>query len=482
MSICAQFSNCPDENKITIISECGTVLDLCLDNYVLEPGQQMIVMDVFSNDIELFDACASKIITNIGPDVGTVVRIRDFPDNGLELYGTTFDKPTEYDECLHVYIAATPDGVIFDQYEYETKVSDNCINYPDYCESGAAVGKIWTIYARYIGAKDVKKVEVYENKGQTSTIFTTYNKNLSTGDYFFIDGTSLPNNQTEWGYKFYFADNSAEVVDVHTSCSAPIFGLPHPAINNGSNWVTDPNRTPLLLPISGCISPGNGGQTPGPSEACSTVAPNEDFGRQGIKTREEVSTQSSDITTVTIIRNTILPLRLSEFSVYSKPGANVIQWTIESAKDEFEMILEKSNDGVNFYPKKSFVNIALETYTFYDNDIAKKDHYYRIKSISVNGINTYSTVKYIEREVESTITIHPNPTKGLLELSIYSNQLDIISSINIFDMAGRRLYHQNIGQTSKQLDLKSLGLTSGIYILEASSENGLSKIDRIIIQ
>jgi hypothetical protein len=100
----------------------------------------------------------------------------------------------------------------------------------------------------------------------------------------------------------------------------------------------------------------------------------------------------------------------------------------------------------------------------------------------VNGYITYSTVKYIEREVESTITIHPNPTKGFLELSIYSNQLDRISNINIFDMAGRQLYSQNIGQTSKQLDLKSMGLTSGIYILEASSENGLSKIDRIIIQ
>jgi len=462
-------SGCLDPNPQSITTICGTTVDICLDNYVLEPGQQMIVMDVFLNDLELFDPCASEIITD--PKKGKVFRVEDFPRT---VDGVYYEKPDGFDDCLHVYIAATANGTLNDEYDYQIIINEECPTIPDYCQSGSeANGKIWTIYSKYVGP-NVDSLEVYNKKGQSSTIFATYNTALSNGDYFFIDGTELPNNQTEWVYKFFLSNNGGtKDVQIHTSCSEFIFGVTYPSLND-----------PMIIPMSGCVSPSNGGQTPGPSEPCNLTPPNLSNTRDFIDTREEViySTQSSDITTVTILRETILPLRLSEFSVFDQDEANVVQWTVESAKDEFEMILEKSNDGVYFNPIKAFANITLQTYTFYDKDISHKDHYYRIKSVSLNGDVSYSDIKYIEREVNSTIRMYPNPTNGVLEISLISNDIDNISQINLYDMAGRRVHTNNMNAIFKRLDLKSLGFSSGVYIMEAQSDNGLRKIERIIIQ
>lgn len=77
------------------------------------------------------------------------------------------------------------------------------------------------------------------------------------------------------------------------------------------------------------------------------------------------------------------------------------------------------------------------------------------------------------------IKIFPNPTKGVVNISIpnYSGNLNV----TVFDVNGRSVFSNNTDFSSERsLDLQ--GLQSGFYIIKLNGENGLSHSEKIILQ
>lgn len=82
-------------------------------------------------------------------------------------------------------------------------------------------------------------------------------------------------------------------------------------------------------------------------------------------------------------------------------------------------------------------------------------------------------------ETINTINIYPNPTKGIVNVTIpnYTGNLNIA----VYDINGRNVY-SNSGDFSIEKSLNLDGLQSGFYIIKLNGENGLTHSQKIVLQ
>ncbi len=78
---------------------------------------------------------------------------------------------------------------------------------------------------------------------------------------------------------------------------------------------------------------------------------------------------------------------------------------------------------------------------------------------------------------KSGFSIYPNPAKS--EFFIKSNQNNIISEVELFDLTGKLLLTQTIDNAQS---ISTSGLTSGIYLVSATTKMGIQAITKLIIE
>jgi subtilisin family serine protease len=100
----------------------------------------------------------------------------------------------------------------------------------------------------------------------------------------------------------------------------------------------------------------------------------------------------------------------------------------------------------------------------------KVDAYNAMKSLEqvTNVINTENSLD---------IDIYPNPNHGHFWIKTKGEKL---GSITILDASGRRLYQERIETHSKQINLNSLSLTTGVYFIETIQGKKM-QVNKLII-
>ena len=78
----------------------------------------------------------------------------------------------------------------------------------------------------------------------------------------------------------------------------------------------------------------------------------------------------------------------------------------------------------------------------------------------------------------SSITLHPNPAKE--EVTITYSDLELTTSVEIYDLMGRSLSQQSIRNTSGSLTISLNNYPSGIYIMVFRSEKGIITQKKLI--
>ena len=98
--------------------------------------------------------------------------------------------------------------------------------------------------------------------------------------------------------------------------------------------------------------------------------------------------------------------------------------------------------------------------------IVKELHIKQDASVGINEINNLNK-----------ISIYPNPTSGLVNIS--SNQP--IANIEVFDVTGKLVYNQqnNTKQTNTEIDLSAL--SNGIYFIHAEAANGKLSNSKVVV-
>jgi hypothetical protein len=106
------------------------------------------------------------------------------------------------------------------------------------------------------------------------------------------------------------------------------------------------------------------------------------------------------------------------------------------------------------------------------------DDGYQLTAIVAQGITALAVglVKQAEIEESGGLTLWPNPTKGLLNVSVANGQT--IQSMQVLDLSGHRL----LQPATITPTLNASGLASGTYVLEVQTSQGQSLRRRFIRQ
>jgi len=86
----------------------------------------------------------------------------------------------------------------------------------------------------------------------------------------------------------------------------------------------------------------------------------------------------------------------------------------------------------------------------------------------------------IEPNIISTasVSIYPNPLKGMLHVSFTGNDMNV--KVSVLDLNGRVLIEKILSKNSGQIDVS--GLQAGIYVLKTTTSNSKSEYTKFIIK
>ncbi|MEI6508790.1 MAG: YCF48-related protein [Bacteroidota bacterium] len=187
---------------------------------------------------------------------------------------------------------------------------------------------------------------------------------------------------------------------------------------------------------------------------------------------------------------TLLPVKLISFTAEEGKKIVNLNWQTASELNNDYFEIERSFDGLHFEvigkAKGNGTTNAVHSYQFTDVsllDYARSDKldmtntkpqtsntlYYRLKQFDFDGKFEYTKIVSVQigKETFNDVKIIPNPSNGEFDVSL-SN---IISSIEVFDVVGNKIYSSTPNSNSTKINLSNFG--KGIYFIKCNSENSV---------
>ena len=169
------------------------------------------------------------------------------------------------------------------------------------------------------------------------------------------------------------------------------------------------------------------------------------------------------------------------FEARAAEGRTKLQWITNTGykNDYFEV--ERLNANGNFDilgRQNAYAGDDMKSYTFTDNDPLDGDNFYRINSISQNGLPQYSEVKKVSFSKNDGINIFPNPADEFINVDLRKYEGKTVS-LSVYNSVGLLVKKQTIEKVSaapQQIDIQGFG--TGSYLLRVQSE-GKREVTRL---
>lgn len=170
----------------------------------------------------------------------------------------------------------------------------------------------------------------------------------------------------------------------------------------------------------------------------------------------------------------ILPVEWSDFTVSLVNDIPTLRWSV-TGEQNITFEVERSTNG------REFMRVAILTETSFRDITAGKTGmaYYRIKSITVDGIQKYSAIETIKLAgiEDAAYQVFPNPFVAQILVRFNVANRNMVT-IKIYNTAGQ-IQYENKMQTvagSNQMEINNTGnWRPGLYIIHISSENGAAQ-------
>ncbi|MBX7109031.1 MAG: T9SS type A sorting domain-containing protein [Chitinophagales bacterium] len=180
--------------------------------------------------------------------------------------------------------------------------------------------------------------------------------------------------------------------------------------------------------------------------------------------------QSSTTVNVT----NVLPVSLLYFTAHMVKNVVVLDWSTDSEFNNDYFTVEKSTREISFNPIDTVdgagSSLVPHSYVAYDVHPADGMNYYRLKQTDFNGNFKYSDVVSAEMVSAFYFQIYPNPAGEYI--TIVTDQ--VFNHIGISDGTGRNVMEFK-GEFGNKTVLHLTGLSSGSYVLKATSGNGMTQ-------
>jgi len=89
-------------------------------------------------------------------------------------------------------------------------------------------------------------------------------------------------------------------------------------------------------------------------------------------------------------------------------------------------------------------------------------------TLDIDNIETSTFLSTKEQQIQNTFSINPNPGSNKLNLKL--SRLDDDTTIEVFDVLGKKVYAERLNSTSKSIDV--FKWNSGVYLVRITSDNG----------
>jgi len=222
---------------------------------------------------------------------------------------------------------------------------------------------------------------------------------------------------------------------------------------------------------------GNGGTTPGPTPAGSSLlAPQTPGGATNRDWRNNTF---------------VLPVRFIDVTLTVSSTNNIVSWTVADELSVKEYIVERSVDGVNFVAAGTVAyrnnGGGQQTYTFSDAAVlgANNTVYYRIRQVDIDGKYMISkVVVYTGAQMKTGLTVIGNPVRNNEIVLNISSDRQGQAELHLVDIKGRTMLiqKQSLNNGSNIVRLTSSGgyLAAGTYVVKAII-NGQLFVEKIMV-
>ena len=192
-------------------------------------------------------------------------------------------------------------------------------------------------------------------------------------------------------------------------------------------------------------------------------------------------------------KNNPLPVNLLFFQVSSDKDKALLEWATSGELNNAGFEIQKSMDGSWFY-KIGYVTgsiNAVETTEYHFEDLNFQENaYYRLNQIDLNGLSTFSSIRYLAVESmtsdEKLFTLSPNPLQFPIKLKYSNNKANNTAEVNyccLYSSFGKKIYeitNCEVKLLENKLNDLLPNLQDGLYILSLSAKTHTQKIKLIV--
>jgi trimeric autotransporter adhesin len=177
-----------------------------------------------------------------------------------------------------------------------------------------------------------------------------------------------------------------------------------------------------------------------------------------------------------------LPVSFGFFTAQKQDKAVKLSWSTEQEINSSHFIIERSADGRNWQSIGSMAAAGTSSnhleYTAYDNLPLNGTGYYRIKQVDKDGKLQVSVVRRVSFDLGYTITVAPNPAKGLITITL-DKISNAASTIQLFNASGNLVFTEKTNLS--RFTITTSAFARGLYHIKISNAGEVAT-QKIILQ
>lgn len=175
-----------------------------------------------------------------------------------------------------------------------------------------------------------------------------------------------------------------------------------------------------------------------------------------------------------------LPIELNGFDGKQVENTVALKWTTESEKNNAYFEVQRSKDGIHFYPigwRKGYgTTTEPKYYDFVDAYPFAGINYYRLKQVDLDSTFEYHkiiAVPFNGKVKHNDIHIYPTEVKDQLVVA-FDSAINQSATLQIVDITGRIVLHSTVSAGSIQEQFPVSNLPTGHYFVTLQTDQTLS--------
>ncbi len=176
----------------------------------------------------------------------------------------------------------------------------------------------------------------------------------------------------------------------------------------------------------------------------------------------------------------ILPITFKGFTASLKNSKVSLDWQVSKDEPVHGYTIERSSNSTTWEKIGEMNAVASNlttSFSFIDYVPANGKNFYRIIINKQDGQQNYSAIKRIDILENVPFAIGPNPVQSVLQIQ-NNGQTIRISSVEIFDQAGRKVRQSTLSIGLNTINMADLG--KGVYNVNVSQADGSRTMYKIL--